>query len=78
MFHEILHLTSDIGDKGYSKMECIRLANRDPQTARKNAAAFTYYAREAGMNRINYLKSTGPAVSLDGSKDTKDFYWCRY
>jgi hypothetical protein len=70
VLHELMHITSSAGDKGYSKMKCINLAKRDPQTARRNAAAYTYYAREAGMTRTNYLKSTGPAVSLDGRKDS--------
>jgi hypothetical protein len=69
MFHELVHITSSAGDKGYAKIECINLANQDPQTARQNAAAYVYYAQEAGMTRTNYLKATGSAVYLDGRKD---------
>ena len=36
-----------------------------------NAAAYVYYAQEAGMTRTNYLKATGKAVSSkNGPKDT--------
>jgi hypothetical protein len=34
-----------------------------------NAAAYVYYAQEAGMTRTNYLKATGSAVSSNGVKD---------
>jgi len=62
MFHELMHIASGAGDKGYSKIECINNAVNDPINARLNAAAYVYYALEAGMTRTNYLKATGGAA----------------
>jgi hypothetical protein len=62
MFHELMHIVSSAGDKGYSKLECVNNAVKDPKRARQNAAAYVYYAQEAGMTRKNFLKATGPPV----------------
>lgn len=37
MFHEVMHITSAAGDKGYSKKECFANARNDPAKARLNA-----------------------------------------
>ena len=62
MFHELMHIVSNAGDKGYEKIECINNAISDPINARQNAAAYVYYAQEAGMTRKNYLAATGQAA----------------
>jgi hypothetical protein len=62
MFHELMHITSSAGDKGYSKIECINLAKSNPAKARLNAQAYMYYAAEAGLTRTNYLRATGKAA----------------
>jgi len=49
MFHELMHLTSAAGDKGYAKSQCIALAKRRPRTARLNAQAYMYFAMDAGV-----------------------------
>jgi len=37
MFHEVMHITSAAGDKGYSKKECFANAKNNPTKARLNA-----------------------------------------
>ena len=37
MFHEVMHVTSAAGDKGYSKRKCFANAKNDPKRARLNA-----------------------------------------
>jgi len=44
MFHELVHIASSAGDKGYSKTECVNNSKNDPKKARQNAAAYVYFA----------------------------------
>ena len=56
MFHEIVHIASSAGDKGYSKTECFNLSKHDPARARQNAAAYVYFAQETGLPSAIYKK----------------------
>jgi Zn-dependent peptidase ImmA (M78 family) len=49
MFHELIHIVSKVGDKGYSKRECFNNAKNDPKKARENAAAYVYFAQNTGL-----------------------------
>jgi len=49
MFHELIHIVSWVGDKGYSKAECFNNAKNDPAKARMNAAAYVYFAQNTGL-----------------------------
>ena len=49
MFHELIHITAAVFDKGYSKRECFHLAKNKPKTARENAAAYVYFAQNTGL-----------------------------
>jgi hypothetical protein len=40
----MIHITSSPGDQGYSKAECLNLAQNNPKKARENAAAYVYFA----------------------------------
>jgi hypothetical protein len=73
MFHELMHIVSNAGDKGYEKIECINNAISDPINARQNAAAYVYYAQEAGMTRKNYLAATGQAAISSTCYDKTPF-----
>lgn len=64
MFHEMIHIVSKVGDKGYSKRECFKLAKEDPRTARENAAAYVYFAQNTGLPHNVYERNVGK----DGGK----------
>lgn len=64
MFHEMIHIVSKVGDKGYSKRECFKLAKEDPRTARENAAAYVYFAQNTGLPHDVYERNVGK----DGGK----------
>lgn len=59
VLHELMHMSSGVGDQGYSKKECFHLAKRDPQRARLNAAAYCYFAMESAMPKAKYEKASG-------------------
>lgn len=43
IFHELMHMTSIVGDKEYSKRKMVSLARDDPYSARINSASYTMY-----------------------------------
>lgn len=43
IFHELMHMTSMVGDKEYRKKDMVTLARRDPYNARLNSASYTMY-----------------------------------
>jgi len=63
MFHEMMHIASAAGDKGYSKLAALNLAVRDPKNARLNAATYVFFAGESAQSRKMWLKNTGSAAS---------------
>ena len=68
MFHEVMHVTSAAGDKGYSKREGFALAKNNPSEARLNAAAYVYFAAENGYSRADYKKYAGSIYGRAGVK----------
>jgi len=71
IFHELMHMSSRVGDQGYTKKQCFNLARTNPERARLNAAAYVYYAIESSMTKDNYEKySTGGSVMNEGCSDT--------
>jgi len=56
MFHEMIHIVSKVGDKGYSKKECFNNAKNDPARARENAAAYVYFAQNTGLPKADYQR----------------------
>jgi len=63
IFHEIVHMTSGVGDKGYTKKQCFDLAKRNPTIARQNSAAYAFFAMESGLNKKNYeIWSEGKSI----------------
>jgi len=70
MFHELMHMANGVGDKGYTKLECFNLAKNDPETARRNAAAYTFFAMESVMSKADYEKySRGQSIMNEGCMD---------
>jgi hypothetical protein len=43
IFHELIHMTSIVGDSEYSKRGMVALAKRDPYKARMNSDSYTMY-----------------------------------
>jgi len=43
IFHELMHMTSIVGDGEYSKRGMVKLARSDPYKARINSASYTMY-----------------------------------
>jgi len=70
MFHELMHMSSSAGDKGYKKRECFNLARTNPELARQNSAAYVYFAMESGFNKPDYERySNGMSIMNEGCKD---------
>jgi len=71
MLHELVHMSSGAGDKGYTKRECFANARNDPEMARMNSAAYVYFAMEGGFNKKEYEKySGGLSIMSEGCRDT--------
>jgi hypothetical protein len=71
MFHELIHMASGAGDKGYSKRECYNLARTDPEKARMNSAAYVFFAMESGLpSKEKYEEySRGASILNEGCVD---------
>jgi len=70
MFHELMHMSSSAGDKGYKKRECFNLARTNPELARQNSAAYVYFAMESGFNKPDYERySNGMSIMNEGCRD---------
>jgi len=43
VFHELMHMTSIVGDGEYDQTAMVALAKRDPYKVRLNSASYTHY-----------------------------------
>ena len=43
IFHELMHMTSIVGDHDYDRVEMVKLARNDPLKARLNSSSYMSY-----------------------------------
>jgi len=67
IFHELMHMTSIVGDSEYTKRGMVALARNDPYKARMNSDSYTMYIAQSSLNRRDYDKFTRTSSNSEGS-----------
>lgn len=69
-------MVSRAGDKAFFKINCVRLAKRNPKLARLNADSFMFYAMQSGIkDRDHYRQISGGLYLNEGCKDRYWYCW---
>jgi len=63
LFHEVLHITSDILDHSYYKGVALKFARETPEVARHNTNSYVYFAAENGYTLKDYRRMKGQIMS---------------